>query len=587
MTEAHRMEWLSHIWRRKAGIAVATLIMTGTAWGTLSVMPRLYTAQAEILIDVGNPTNERAVLASRGMALRVIDDLRLMDDPAFNRHLPAAQAEGDAAYKGLAVHKSADVAMPSGVMDRTRGAAAERFLSRLHVAHSEKAAVVSVAYADANPVRAALVANRLAMLYIAERQEEAAAAIALPVIVPAAGSAVTAWTPRLPPPPPADNSQADRRHHAELQEKLARLLTRYGEKHPEIRALRAALAESKKNLAAPLPPPPPSTPVAATEEPAIAAPAAAIPAPPAGARLISPATIPDTPSWPPLRQFVVTIGLLTLLFTALMAVIAGRMRQGFRTAQGLEDHTGLPCYAMLPLVAHDNPATPLADLTLLQEGAQAAESVRSLRAMTALRVPAEGERPRVIAMTSSYQGEGKSTTCAWLARAAAQAGEKTIIIDCDMRRPAQHKIFAATRGKTLTDYLEDQAKIEDIIQTTDSGGVHIIYASASPGRALDLLSSDRFARLIAALRKIYDVVLLDAPAAMAVTDPLVLARHADLTIYNVVWNDTPRDVIESGLRTVRAAARGPIALVLNKVDLKAQAAYGYGDVRYEYMPEAA
>ena len=134
------------------------------------------------------------------------------------------------------------------------------------------------------------------------------------------------------------------------------------------------------------------------------------------------------------------------------------------------------------------------------------------------------------------------------------------------------------------DYLSGDARLEDIVQTDDAGGVHMIFANAVPGRALDLLSGDKLHRLIASLRKTYDLVILDAPACMAVTDPLLLARQSDMTFYNITWNDSPAMVIDMALRQFGPADRTRLGLVMNRVDLAAHAAYGYGDVRYDYVP---
>jgi capsular exopolysaccharide synthesis family protein len=319
----------------------------------------------------------------------------------------------------------------------------------------------------------------------------------------------------------------------------------------------------------------------------------AVDAPPAtalalGARLISPAIIPVHASWPPLRLWLYTAAGGSLLVLCALALMLGNATRTFRSAREAEEHTGLPCHALIPTVPMDDATgAPVADAILSPAARHAAESLRALRAMTGLRAPDGTERPRVLALTSSYPGEGKSTLAAWLARTAAQSGERVIIVDCDMRRPALHRAFACVRDKTLPDYLDGNARLEDIVNTSDAGGVHMIFAGAVPARALELLSGERLHRLIAALRKTYDLVILDCPACMAVTDPLILARQADLTLYNVIWNETPRTVLDTALRLFDTRDRARMALVLNKVDMHGFAAYGYGDAPADYIPTAA
>lgn len=643
---------LARLWRRRAWIlagVVAAVAITGAA--TLLVPP-VYTAHADILIEnTGRTTvaTEREVLRSRGLALAVVADMKLMDDPSFNSAVQSGGIEHDKGYKGVAVHAAAQADGPAGVMDRALGTVTERFLARLRVTSAPGAGVLRISYDDRDPARAALIANRIAALYLdrrlaaqmdaqaqvtqwsAARIETLRATLAtaeekllsfrrehkLPDDVVPATPAPMIETLRTAPNHAALLAEY-RAHDAALRTKVANLSRRYGEKHPKMVAARAALAESQKRLraagepVAPLPPAKEKTPAPALDPAArerlavlmrdahaarqmfdgfLAAQNTAVqpPLPSAGARLISPAVIPDVPSWPPLRLWLMMAAAGSFGVLCLLALLLGQGRRTFRTAQDIESHTGLPCYALVPMVAGAGATdgTPLADAVLSPAARHAAESLRSLRAMTSLRAPDGAERPRVITITSSYPGEGKSTLAAWLARTAAQSGERVIIVDCDMRRPALHRTFGVVRGKSLPDYLQGDARLEDIVHTGDAGGVHMIFAAAVPDRALELLSGERLHRLVAALRKTYDLVILDAPACMAVTDPLLLARQADLTLYNVIWNETPRTVLDTALRLFAARDRDRLALVINKVDMHGYVAYGYGEAPLDYIPTAA
>jgi capsular exopolysaccharide synthesis family protein len=625
--------YLSRLWRRKYIIGAGVVLVTALVWGAALLVPPVYTAQASLLIESGDVASERVVLRSRGLAQAVITDLRLMDDPHFNPALATAAPEK---FKGPALHNAAQSDIPPGLMDRTQGAVIDVLLARVAVDADGQGAVLHLSYRDADPVRAALIANRFATLYAErrlsaqmEQQNSTTAWLAARLETLRAQMAeadnkllhfrTTHDLPAAPPDDlPADDDRAVvlaeyRTHDAELRVKLASLAERYGDRHPKMMAVRAALAESEKRLrsitlrespaAAAKPVPVPDDSVSAEQQKLAREAATArqmfdsflrtwqdLQTPPldlsSGARLISPAIIPSSPDYPPTRDWLMAAAGGSLALFSLMALCTGITQRTFRTGQDIEDHTGLSCYALLPALTSDPASVAPADLILSPTASQAAESVRSLRAMITLRTPAGGERPRVITLTSSYQGEGKSTLAAWLARSATQSKEKVIIIDCDLRRPALHKSFGIVRDKTLVDYLDGKATLEQVVNTSDPGGVHIICARSVPPRALDLLGSDKLHRLITALRKTYDLVILDAPACMAVTDPLLLARQSDLTLYNVIWNETPRAVLDTALRLFNPADRTRMALVLNKVDLSAYAAYGYGDVRYEYVAAA-
>jgi capsular exopolysaccharide synthesis family protein len=637
---------LAVLWRRKLSIVTGVAITTALAWSFAVLWPPTYTAHAALLLEADNIplsaiASEAEVLRSRGLAEAVIEDLDLMDDPDFNPHLHAIPAE-DKKFKSLSVHRAVQDSVPAGVMDRALGQVIEGFIARLDVDAAPDSRVLHIRFRDSRAPRAALVANRIAALYaerrlaaaleareqvtrvLAARLEKAqedmsgaedsllqfAASQQVPVKMESIGA--------IPPHPlSAYRAEVDAARATVLH-----LSARYGAKHPKMKAAQAVLAAAQKRLQQATDNndiPPPLPPAGGPEKSAVAGDGGdaahevslvtlpllerqaasarkhyesvmrsveeneslpQITGP--GVRLISAAVIPAKPSFPPRRLVLLAGAGGGFVVFCLLALAGMHTRRTFRSAQELEDYTGLPCYALIPETParHGVPA----DAILAPQAANMAESVRSLRAMLALRAAPGQPRPRVVSITSSYPGEGKTTLSAWLARAAAKGGERVIVVDADMRRPSLHKAFARTRGKTLVDYLSGDARLEDIVQTGDAGGVHMIFANAVPGRALDLLAGDKLHRLVAALRKTYDLVILDAPACMAVTDPLLLARQADLTLYNITWNDTPAMVIDMALRQFGATDYARLGLVLNRVDLAAHAAYGYGDVRYDYTP---
>jgi uncharacterized protein involved in exopolysaccharide biosynthesis len=263
----------SALWRRKLAVAAGVVLTTALVWAGAALVPPLYTARASILVEPRGPAPlmlaaEREVLLSRGLALAVVDDLRLMDDPAFNARLSAPAGAG--AYKGIAVHEPAQDDVPAGVMDRARGDVLERFRAGLVVTGTPESNVLHIAYSDRDPVRAALAANRLAGLYAdrrlaAQREEEeqtlqwlAERLETLRATMLAAEEKLIAFTATGDDiePPPAAPAPLDRAaildeykaHDDALRRQLTELSQRYGEKHPEIRNLRAAIAESGKRL---------------------------------------------------------------------------------------------------------------------------------------------------------------------------------------------------------------------------------------------------------------------------------------------------------------------------------------------------
>ena len=186
-------------------------------------------------------------------------------------------------------------------------------------------------------------------------------------------------------------------------------------------------------------------------------------------------------------------------------------------------------------------------------------------------------RPKVITITSSLPDEGKTTLSVWMARLAAKSEEKVIIIDCDLRCPRLHKAFGKKPEYTLVEYLTGRATLEQVIEKDKTSGAHIIYARPVPNNALDLLGKERMRNLINSLRERYDLVILDTPANMAVSDARLMAAQSDRTLYAVSWDDTPREVVNAGVKNFADFGYDALSFVLTNVDVKRHSRYGYGD----------
>lgn len=301
------------------------------------------------------------------------------------------------------------------------------------------------------------------------------------------------------------------------------------------------------------------------------------------ARIISRA-VPPYAAAAPNKRLIISLGtFLSLCVGLLLALILGKLDQTLRSAFQLEDLLGVPCYASIPSVkaARDE---DLSRYIVKFPGSMVAEAVRTLRTVTGLR--ALGDKPKVISVTSSFSGEGKTMLSTWLGRATAKAGERVIVVDCDMRRPNIHRTLGVDNSATLVEYLTGEAELEDIIQKDPLSGMYVIYARAVPHHALYLIGSERMRNLVTALRDAYDLVIIDTPACLAVSDSRVLATLSDITLYGVAWASTPRDAVRYGVKQF-LDIDVPLATVLMNVDVKRQARYGYADSMYYYEEDAA
>ena len=301
------------------------------------------------------------------------------------------------------------------------------------------------------------------------------------------------------------------------------------------------------------------------------------------ARVLSYASVPEDPSYPNKPLIISLAAAISLFLGIAFVLILEKLDNAFRSASQLEQRTGYPCFGLIPAADSSVTKHGIADYIIKKPSSAVAESIRTLRMVLNLRSGNdEASRPRVVTVTSSLPAEGKTTISAWLGRVAAKSGEKVIVIDCDLRRPNLHRVMKMSNEKTLVDYLTGDMKLNQVVNKDDPSGAHIICARAVANSALDLISSEKMRKLIKSLKETYDLVILDTPAALAVSDARILASESDFTLYIVEWDKTPREVVTTGVKQFSDFGYENLAFVLSGVDVRRHARYGYGDTAYYY-----
>ncbi len=298
------------------------------------------------------------------------------------------------------------------------------------------------------------------------------------------------------------------------------------------------------------------------------------------ARVLSYAIVPLSASFPDRALFLSISGLISLLMGFAFALLIERLDNSFRSPGQLETMARFPCYGLIPLVEKMD-KLDLSGYVLSKPSSTVAESVRTLRMVLKLRAPSD-DKPKVVSVTSSFPAEGKTTLSVWLARLAAKSGEKVIIIDADLRRPNVHKALGQDNDTSLVEYLTGKKELNEVIKKDASTGAHMIYGRSVPNSALDLVSSDKFASLVSSLRQVYDLIIIDSPACLAVPDARVLANMSDQMLYAVSWDKTQREAIMSGVKQFADMGYEKLAFVLTNVDVRRHVRYGYGDTVYCY-----
>ena len=215
-------------------------------------------------------------------------------------------------------------------------------------------------------------------------------------------------------------------------------------------------------------------------------------------------------------------------------------------------------------------------ITLTDPRSPASEAYRTLR--TNLIFAGLDEPVETLVVTSAAPDEGKSTTLANLAVTMAQGGRKTILVDCDLRRPAQHEIWNVPNEKGLTTVMLSEAKTRKYpFQTIDAvGDLRILTSGPLPPNPADLIGSARMDAIIADLRKKADIVLFDAPPVNSVTDAALLASKLDGTLLVLRAGGTRREHAEQAKALLEKGHTRILGAVLNNARIDASLGGYYG-----------
>jgi polysaccharide biosynthesis transport protein len=293
------------------------------------------------------------------------------------------------------------------------------------------------------------------------------------------------------------------------------------------------------------------------------------------ATVISRADVPMRPSFPNKPLFVFMAALASLCLGVALALFADRLDNSFRTGAQIEEYTGVHGIGMLPKVS--NTARDGLTQNLYSPFSESIRTIRSAIILANMEQP-----PRVILVTSAAPGEGKSTMALALARASAQAGVSTLLLDCDWRRPSLHTIMGMRNDVSLLDMFQGKTEVEGLIQTDSVAGVSFIAGRQEVHNPNDLLGGrDMKVFLNRALTR-YELIVLDSPPVMAASDAVVLSRLVDATLFVVRWGTTRRQVVVNAIRILQKAEARFAGVVISRVDVRKHRRYGFGDQVHYY-----
>lgn len=287
------------------------------------------------------------------------------------------------------------------------------------------------------------------------------------------------------------------------------------------------------------------------------------------ALVVSRAGVPLRAAPPSRATLAAAATILSFLVATVIALVRERLQSGFRSAEQFTATTGIETLGFLPKVRNVRRA-----LTFDDRESAFSQSVFSIRALLKLNMTRGAQ---VVMVTSALPQEGKTLLCSSLARNAAIAGERVLLIDCDLRRPAVAKNIRASGHTDVYDGVT--------IRRDEASSLDVIVLSANAASPQDLFVSARMRTLIAMLRERYDLIVLDTPPVLAVSDARVLASISDLAILAVCWKRTPQAFINTAaaaLRSSGAKLAGAVMTQVNLVDLTPEDggyAYAYRDYK--------
>jgi capsular exopolysaccharide synthesis family protein len=222
------------------------------------------------------------------------------------------------------------------------------------------------------------------------------------------------------------------------------------------------------------------------------------------------------------------------------------------------------------LIAFENPKS------------RAAEAFRTLR--TNIQFSSIDDNTKTIVVTSTAPGEGKSTVITNLAVTMSQSGKKTLLIDCDLRKPTVHKKLGIPNHDGLTSILSGAATLQEAVFTTSMPNLHVLTSGPIPPNPSELLGSKKMKALIKDLEQVFDVILLDSPPVVAVTDAQLLATLCQGVMLVASYGNTQKVGLLRAKELLKKVDANILGVVINKVNEKNDSYY-YGKYYNSYYSD--
>lgn len=306
----------------------------------------------------------------------------------------------------------------------------------------------------------------------------------------------------------------------------------------------------------------------------------------AAARIIDLAAAPLYPIKPNKKKIIMAAFFVTVMLGIALVLLLNMLDSTIRSVEQIESKLGLVLLGLLPLLKFKTKGLSRADiLKQMIEGEHHlfTESARTIR--TAVMLSAIDNPHKVLLVTSSVPGEGKSTVAANLAFVMGKM-EKVLLIDADLRRPTVAKSFGMkTKECGLSELVAGTAGLDDCIEKDSGFGIDVMHAGVTPPNPLELIASKRFKEILNFLERKYDRIIIDSAPVQVVSDSLVMSKYARGVIYVVKADSTSEHVVKTCIKRLNQVDAPIIGVVLNQFDTTRASKnthYGYGNYYDQY-----
>jgi capsular exopolysaccharide synthesis family protein len=294
-----------------------------------------------------------------------------------------------------------------------------------------------------------------------------------------------------------------------------------------------------------------------------------------GVQVVTPAKAPTSPSSPKPVQDGLIAALLGLLVGIGVALLSDHLDDAVYSKEEASHLAGdAPVLGVIPRISSWKRRSDTVLASVDSRNSSVAEAYRSVR--TSLRFAGHDGDMKTILVTSPSAGEGKTSTIANLGVVLAQANKRVVIVSCDLRRPRLGQFHNRSESPGFTSVILGETSLGDAIQIVQEvGNLFFLGSGDVPPNPTELLDSNDAREIFAKLRQTFDIVLLDSPPLLPVTDAVILAEMADATLLVIAAGETKRKQVEEAAEMLAQSDASRVGVILNEVEVGGR--YGYRD----------